>query len=159
MTYKHFLLFLILFVPAVGCSGGSGGFKGVDVSGTVLLDGKPLEGVEVYFFTDQFEGFGKTNAAGKYQLVGGAVPGPNKIYFKKANPDAVSGIDMSIPGMDAGQVAAMAEANNKADSSGKKKAASTSLVPPEYSDPKTTKLSYPVPAGGTSNADFKISSK
>ncbi|RLT06019.1 MAG: hypothetical protein DWI21_11935 [Planctomycetota bacterium] len=158
MTYKHFLLFLILFVPAVGCSGGSSGFKGVDVSGTVLIDGKPLEGVEVYFFTDQFEGFGKTNTEGKYQLVSGAAPGPNKIYFKKFNPDAVSGIDMSIPGMDAGQAAAMAEAK-AAESGGKKKATSLSLVPPEYSDPKTTKLSFPVPAAGTSSADFKISSK
>ena len=159
MTYKHFLLFLVLFAPSVGCSGDSGGFKGVDVSGTVLIDGKPLEGMEVYFFTDKFEGFGKTNAEGKYQLVAGAMPGPNKIYFKKANPDAVTGIDTSIPGMDAGQVAAMAEAQEKANSGGKKNATPTSLVPPEYSDPKTTKLSFPVPAGGASNADFKISSK
>lgn len=156
MTYKHVLLFLILLVPAIGCSGDSGGFKGVDVSGTVLIDGKPLEGVEVYFFTDKFEGFGKTNAEGKYQLVSGAAPGPNKIYFRKVNPEAVSGIDTSIPGMDAGQIAAMADAKDKAASGGKK---SSSLVPPEYSDPKTTKLSFPVPEGGTSNADFKISSK
>ena len=159
MTYKQVLLLLALFAPTFGCSGGAGGSKGVDVSGTVLIDGKPLEGVEVYFFTDQFEGFGKTNAEGKYQLVGGAAPGPNKIYFKKANPDAVSGIDMSIPGMDAGQVAAMAEAKEKENSGGKQNATSFSLVPPEYSDPKTTKLSYPVPTEGTRSADFKISSK
>lgn len=156
MTYKHFLLFLILSVPAAGCGGGAGGFKGVDVSGTVSIDGKPLEGVEVYFFTEKFEGYGKTNAEGKYQLVGGAAEGPNKIYFKKVNPEVVSGVDTSIPGMDAGQVAAMADAKDKAASGGKK---SSSLIPPEYSDPKTTKLSFPVPAGGTSSADFKLSSK
>ena len=30
------------------------------------------------------------------------------------------------------------------------------LVPSEYSDPERTKLSYPVPGGGTSAADFHL---
>ena len=57
MKYKHVLVFLTLFVPAAGCGGDGVGFKGVDVSGTVFIDGKPLEGIEVYFYTDKFEGF------------------------------------------------------------------------------------------------------
>lgn len=145
------LLFSIL---CSGC-GSQGGVKAVDVAGTVSLDGKPLEGVEVYFSTDKFEGYGKTDKEGKYRLVNGAAVGTNKVYFKKVNTAAATGIDTSIEGMDEGQVAAMAEAQNK-NEGGKD---SNSLIPSEYSAPTTTKLSFPVPEGGTNSADFRISSK
>ncbi len=145
---------LILSVCCIGC-GGQSSPQGADVAGTVTLDGKPLEGVEVFFFTEKFEGFGKTNSEGKYRLVAGAAPGPNKVYLKKINLDVSKNIDMTIPGMDAGQAAAMAAAKSKE----KGAPADASVIPTDYSDPKTTKLSFNVPAGGTQAADFRISSK
>lgn len=138
----------------LGCGGGSGP-QGVDVAGTVTLDGKPVDGVEVFFFTEKFEGFGRTNSEGKYRLVGGAAPGSNKVYLKKINIDVVKEIDMTIPGMNAGQAAAMADAKSKE----KGARANLSVIPADYSDPKTTKLSFTVPTEGSQAADFRISSK
>lgn len=143
---------LFLTIVVFGCS--KGGVKSVDVAGTISLDGKPLEGVEVFFSTDKFEGFGKTDAAGKYRLVNGAAVGTNKVYLKKVDTAGVKGIDQSIPGMDDGQAAAMAAAQSGAPGTGK----SASIIPAEYSDVKTTKLTFPVPEGGSESADFRISS-
>lgn len=148
-------LVLLLVMVAVGCGGSGSGAKAVDVSGTISLNGEPLEGVEVYFSGEKFEGYGKTDEDGKYRLVNGAAIGPNKVYLKKFKTEGATGIDTSIPGMDAGQVAAMMAAQ----SPGGQGKDSGSLIPPEYSDPNTTKLSFPVPDGGTSSADFRISSK
>lgn len=152
MNPRRSALALILIISVLGC--GTGGEKAVDVAGTVSLDGKPLEGVEVHFLTEKFEGYGKTNKEGKYRLVNGAIAGPNKVYLKKFDTAAVSGIDMSIPGMDEGQAQAKAAgAGNGVD--GKPIG---SIIPAEYYDPTTTKLTFEVPAGGTESADFRISS-
>lgn len=70
---------LFLAVVALGCGGSKSEIKAVDVAGTISLDGKPLPGVEVFFFTDKFEGYGKTDDKGKYRLVNGAVAGANKV--------------------------------------------------------------------------------
>lgn len=148
-------LALLFVMIAVGCGGNGSGVKAVDVSGTVSLNGEPLEGVEVYFSSEKFEGYGKTDEDGKYRLVNGAAVGTNKVYLKKVDTTGKTGIDTSIPGMDEGQVAAMASAQ-ATNATGKD---SSSMIPPEYSDPATTKLSFPVPDGGTSSADFRISSK
>lgn len=149
-------LVLLLSLVMLGC-GGDAAVRGVDVAGVISLDGKPLEGVEVFFFTDKFEGYGKTDKDGKYRLVNGAAPGTNKVYLKKFDTQAATGIDSSIPGMDAGQAAAMAEAKAKAMgvAPGVK---SPNMIPVEMTDPKTTKLTFPVPEGGTSAADFRLSS-
>lgn len=156
MRHVSTLPYLILLMIAGGCGGGAG--KAVDVAGTISLDGKPLPGVEVYFATDKFEGYGKTDDDGKYRLVNGALAGANKVYLKKFDTDSPANtgvkIDQSIAGMDDKQMAAMLQAQGKGKG-GKK---SGSLVPAEYSDPKTTKLSFTVPDGGTESADFRISS-
>lgn len=144
---------LLFCAIAIGC-GGKGGVKAEDVAGTISLDGKPLDGVEVFFVTDKFEGYGKTDEDGKYRLVNGAVAGMNKVYLKKVDIKGAAGIDMSIPGMDEGQAAAMMEAQGGGPKGGNK----NSLIPAEYSDVKTTKLTFNVPAGGSESADFRISS-
>ena len=143
---------VLLSIAALGC-GGKSEVKSVDVAGTISLDGKPLSGVEVYFSSEKFEGYGKTDEKGKYRLVNGAVPGANKVFLKKFDTAAAGGIDKSIKGMDDMQAAAMMEAQGKA-----KGAKSGSLIPPDYSDPKTTKLTFNVPEGGSEAADFRISS-
>ncbi|HEY0980998.1 MULTISPECIES: hypothetical protein [unclassified Schlesneria] len=146
---------LILVTCIVGC-GSKGGVKSVDVSGTVTLDGEPLQGADVYFSSGTYGGYGTTDSEGKYRLVNGAAVGDNKISFKKFDTSNAKGIDTSIPGMDEGQVAAMMEARAKSQGG---KGAKGSLIPPEMSDPKTTKLTYQVPEGGTDSADFRLTSK
>jgi hypothetical protein len=122
------------------------------VSGVVTKEGKPLAGVEVFFTTDKFEGYGKTNDSGRYELINGAAVGTNKVFMKKFSPTGGAGIDMSIPGMDQGQLDAMQAAQSKSNGKG----ADPSEIPPEYNDPRTTKLSFPVPEGGTESADFRL---
>src|SRR5689334_19765090 len=69
------VLGLVSFLVLPGCSGGGrSGPKTVDVSGVVMIDGNPADGVEVHFLADKFDSYGKTDSSGKYTLVQGAVP-------------------------------------------------------------------------------------
>ena len=147
---------LVLAICVFGCSGNKGGVKSVDVSGTITLDDQPLEGVEVSFSSGKFGGYGTTNAEGKYRLVSGAAVGENKVSLKKFDTSMAEGIDTSIEGMDEGQMAAKMEAQSKSKGGSGMKG---SMIPPEFTDPKTTKLKIDVPDGGTSSADFRLTSK
>lgn len=141
----------LLILPVLGCSDG-GDVNTVDVSGTVTIDGKLVEGVEVNFMGEKHAGYGKTDAQGRFQLIQGAVSGRNKVYFSKitGNTDIVISEE---EGMDEEQLRLMAESGGRAPDLPKQ------LIPPEYSDPESTKLFFDVPAGGTSNAHFKLSRK
>ena len=149
-------LSLVLAIWVLGCGGSKNGVKSVDVSGTITLDDEPLEGVEVRFSSGKFGGYGTTNAEGKSRLVSGAAVGENKVSLKKFDTSMAQGIDTSIEGMDEGQMAAMMEAQSKSKGGTAMKG---SMIPPEFTDPKTTKLKFDVPEGGTSSADFRLTSK
>jgi hypothetical protein len=77
-----------LAVPALGGCGG--GPVLVGITGTVTLDGKPVEGASVTFMP-QFAGqpaLGTTDAAGKFTLTThphgrGAMPGTHKVTVRK----------------------------------------------------------------------------
>lgn len=146
------LCFIVLMMS--GC-GGSDGVETATVSGTVTLDGNPIEGVEVFFNTDKFEGYGKTDSDGKYRLINGAAVGNNKVFMKMTlalDASDTGGLDMSIPGMDERQLEAMNAARARSNKSKKSKP----VIPPEYGDPSQTKLTFPVPSGGTTTADFNL---
>lgn len=144
---------VVCVVLSMGCGGGDG-VKTADVAGTVTKDDLPLAGVEVFFASSKFEGYGKTDSAGKYRLINGAAVGANKIYMKKFSGGVTAaGMDTSIPGMDEKQADAMMAAQA---AKGDGAAGSASEIPPEYNSPETTKLTFPVPDGGTETADFKL---
>lgn len=126
-----------------GC--GPSGPKTVQVSGTLRIQGKPVEGVEVQFIAEKFAGLGKTNAEGKYRLA--AVPGRNKVSFRKFDGGPLK--DDPGAGMDAGQFAAMQEARSLPTTV-------KQLIPQEYRDPATTKMKFDVPSQGTASADFDL---
>ncbi|TXT27565.1 MAG: hypothetical protein FD138_2740 [Planctomycetota bacterium] len=158
MLFSCVTLSLVIATTVSGCGGGGAdvGPKTVPVSGVVTLQGKPLEGATVYFQSDKFTGFGKTNADGKYELVQGAVPGDNKIRISKLELPAGTKLDPEA-GMDLGQLQAAADAS-AADRSGKvaKVQGPKELVPDEFSNPTTAKLKFPVPANGSTSADFRL---
>jgi hypothetical protein len=145
---------LLLFtIGLAGCGGGPPEIHDtVDVSGTVTVDGKPVEGVEVHFMTDTFAGFGTTDSAGKYQLVQGAVPGENKVFFSKMEGGSIA-LDPDA-GIDEFQLkmAAEAQGTNPQD-------IAHDIIPEQYRDPEKTKLKFPVPESGTNSADFKLTTK
>ena len=145
------LLSVLSVLLLCGCGGGTEGPEMADVSGIITLGGKPLAGAEVHFTSSGFEGYGRTNDEGRYSLVRGAPIGECKVYITKSPVSASATsdeIDTSIEGMDEEQVRAMAE--------GSVEPGEKPLLPPEFSDPDDTKLSFDVPAGGTEEADFKL---
>jgi hypothetical protein len=126
----------------------------------VYLDSQPLEGASVNFVSTsgKFAAFGRTGPDGHYELAQGAVVGANKVHITKLIGD---GLKMNPEeGMDEGQLEAMAIANTDGDSG----MTSTStgpkqLIPPHYSDPEQSQLTYDVPAGGSSSATFRLTSR
>ena len=151
---NHRLSIGLLLLVSLGCGGSDSSVLTADVAGTVTKDGKPLAGVEVFFSTEKFEGYGKTDDSGKYRLINGAAIGTNKIFMKKFNPGggAATGIDSSIPGMGQGQADAMMAAQG-AKPGGE---VDPSMIPAEYNSAATTKLTFAVPEGGTESADFRL---
>lgn len=139
----------VLVLCVSGCSGGRRLPSTEPVSGVVTVKGKAIEGIEVYFCGEGLVAYGKTDAQGHYELVQGAVPGENKIYFKKV--EAVNPAFAQQEGIDEYQLQMMAEA-----SGGAKKAKPKEIVPAEYADPANPKLSFLVAPGGTDAANFKL---
>ena len=148
---NRIFLIVLLSVGLPGCGEGPEGPDMAPVSGIITLDGKPLPDAEVVFVGETFEGYGRTNEEGHYSLVRGAPIGNCKVYvMKKAASGTPGSIDMSIEGMDEEQMRAMS-----ASGAGPSTAAKP-LLPPEYSDPKLTRLTIEVPLGGTESADFNL---
>jgi lysophospholipase L1-like esterase len=104
--------------------------KQVVSSGTVTLDGKPLEGATVAFVQGATPvAVGKTDADGKFQLTTDGVPG--------------------VPPGEYGVVI----------SKGREDVRKSELVPPRYSSPHRTVLRFIVPAEGTTNVDFRLTTQ
>lgn len=137
-----------------GCgSGGSSSVRTARVSGVVTLDGKPLVGADVRFIGEKFTGFGVTNSEGKYSLVQGAVPGTNKVQISKI--EGGKNVDSAVaddPEQLRAAAAAMQDGGTKIDP----KLIPHEVVPSQYSDPVNTKLTFPVPEGGATDANFDL---
>ncbi len=127
------LIAALLAGTAAGCGGGST----ADVSGTVTLDEKPLAGATVTFTptTTKDDGVGgsyaKTEADGRYRL------------------RTVVG-DKSGAAIGKHKVTISLSKENPANP----EAAVKDLVPAKYN--AKSELTFDVPAGGTSQADFKL---
>lgn len=141
---------LPLWLMMVGCSGGNS-VKTVAVSGSVMVDGTALEGVQVHFIGDGVNGIATTDSAGQFVLENGASVGTNKVYFSK-----LDGADFADEeGMDEGQFEAMMSAEGEAG----RRPSIKQRIPREYSDPSNIQLTFDVPADGTTEADFTLSGR
>ncbi len=141
-----------------GCGDGVKPGRGVPVSGTITLGGKPLADADVLFTNDTFVGVAKTDAEGKYRLVQGALPGKNRVSLSKFEGGAAPASASLVPtgeGLDAGQAAA-AEMGWGQEMKKKQKAGPKQLVPADYADPMTTKLTIEVPKDGATDINFDL---
>lgn len=157
------LLFgLIGLVAQVGCSGGGNGSLAT-VSGAVTQGGSPVEGAKIIFHsTTEVEG-GKqpsysvmTDSSGKYLLATngkdpGVPPGLYKVTITKLEG---KGGAAAQPGMDAGQMEAMAS-----DQGPGAKGGPVNLLPKEYATLATTKLSATLQQGKNENVNFDLKGK
>ncbi len=127
-------LFLLL-----GCGDGQEANR-ADISGKVILNGKPLANVGVHFVLEGGEitsaGVARTSEDGSYKLSHGAAIGLNKVYFSD-----LSAFDtqraMASPDWDGQDVVGPA-------------------IPKKYTDPTTSLLTFKVAEAGSSDADFNL---
>lgn len=145
-------LWMASMICVTGCGGSVNPRGTVDVSGTVTVGGQPLSGASVYFMGNDFTGFSLTDSAGRFQLVDGAKPGANKVFISKIEAPGVT--ENADSGMDLGQLQASQMANPGTVS--RKNPGPKETLPPEFSDPQKTTLSYDVPAQGARDANFQL---
>lgn len=158
MRFRVVWLFcgLMASCMASGCgTGDANAPRTVQVSGSVSLEGKPLVGAEVRFIAEKFSGYGITNSEGKYVLVQGAVPGMNKVFISKI--EGGKNLDSAVAA-DVEQLRTAADSIKQDPSGSKVNPADIphEILPPQYSDPQSSKLTFPVPEGGTTSADFRL---
>ena len=155
------LVGLLALVLGVGCSKDLGQFA--TVSGTITLDGTPVEGAKVEFHGTTESESGRdvfsttTDSSGKYMIAGvgknpGIPPGLYKVVVTKYNTK--DGSNRPPEGLDAGQIDAMIS-----DTGAAGKAAIVNLLPKEYALPGTTKLSVTVESGKNEGKDFNLTKK
>ena len=149
--------YLLVCCFAVGCAGkppmSPSAVKKAPVSGTVTMGGKPLAEAEIYFFTEKFTGFAKTNEEGKYVLAQGAAIGANRVYISKFEGGAAVAA-AADPTLELNDPTQTEIANQSQAASGKKRP--KQLIPSQFSSEKTTKLSFDVPETGAKDADFNL---
>ncbi len=140
-------LALLLSLAATGCGGGSDGPATAPVSGTVTVKGAPRGDLTVTFYS---EGGGRpaigiTDADGEFSLTtnntgDGATVGSHKAAVSAGG----SGEEASAPPMPGfpGYNEWMKKQRE--------------LIDPKYADPKTSGLTYTVPAEGLTDIEIKI---
>ena len=148
-------LSLVLSVVATGCGGAN--YKVFPVTGTVTLDGAPLDGATVNFMPTGGTGksaSGRTNKDGVYSIM-------------DARPEALSGAEpgeykvavlwYKAPAEDLSRASGSTEV--KEDKAARSKTTGPdSNLPPAYTNPETSGLTVTVKAESNKH-DFTLSSK
>jgi hypothetical protein len=135
-----FVVFVLTAVVTSGCGGGSK-VETAKVSGTVQLDGKPLDGAEVNFVAEEYAGIATTDSSGNFELE--AQPGENTVFISK-----YEGADPSF------DETMISESDTGGPAEGPKQ-----MVPEKYSDASKTELKFTVPDDGSTDANFDLSTK
>ena len=147
----------------IGCSGGGSADVGaVSVSGTVTLDGQPVEGATVAFSPAGQEGrsaTGKTDASGKFTLTtveagDGAVPGSYAVVVTKIT----GGATMQDPRGQGGELTPEQQEAIKAAAQGKTPEAKNEL-PEKYAAANTSGLTADVAGSGSNEFTFDLKSE
>ncbi len=131
---------------ATGCGKGSNNGC-ISVSGCVRLDGRPLSGASVTFYSDTAQIPGLTDSNGRYELKSGVTPGEYRVVISK-----MEGSEQAMLAVDPGAIGRV-----------KPSAGSASLpkqiVPARYSNPTKTELRFSVASTGTTRADFDLGTR
>jgi hypothetical protein len=147
LDYLVGCLLAIGMLAAIGCgSRGSHLPKTVPASGTVTLDGKPVDGAQV-IFVPAGEGatgaFGTTNASGHFSLRSyeekdGAIPGSYKVQVSKT----IQRLDGPKGSLDGGDPVRFEYG-----------------VPAKYTGAQTSGLTATIPDAGTKDIKLELTSK
>ena len=113
-----------------------------------LLDSLAFASSDFGFFLQK-----QTNEDGKYILAQGAAIGSNRVYISKFEGGAAAAA-ANDPTLELNDPTQTEIANQAQAASGKK--GPKQLIPPQFSNEKTTKLTFDVPEGGAKDADFNL---
>ena len=166
------LLFLLLcgvLVMSAGC-GEKNPFGTAKVTGTVLVDGAPLEGINVSFALVSGDGMsagGLTDSNGKFTLTSGgapvgsgAVPGEYNVTFFKAEYDAPPTPPPKTNEKEEVDPATGRVRRSLPTGAPLPPPKPIYLIPQKYEDPKTSGIEpVKVEAGKTNTFEFELSSK
>ncbi len=151
----------VLAVFAVGCGDGVKVPKTVPVTGTVTLDGKPVDGASVNLISEEgnITSSGQSDASGKFTLttiigsksVPGAVPGKHKVCVVKTSSSGGAAPTSSDPKELMAKMLTNPSATNEVKQ--------TFLVPQKYSSPSSTPISAEVTEAGPNDLKVDLSSK
>ncbi len=137
----------------VGCGQrGPAGPKKLPVSGSITFNGKPVDGATVTFVSadQKTAAVGRTDASGRYELVGGALPGTYKVKVEKFEQAAP-------PPSGGGPVDIAEDKSYKPPPEGAPpEAPPKSLLPPKYADPNQSGLTATVDEKGKNRFDFDL---
>jgi len=155
-------LFFIALAVVQGCANDPYGTA--KVSGTVTMDGAPIEGVNVSFVptgSEGREGYGTTDTQGKFVLTvpgaevgSGAIPGEYHVTFSKMS-DPMADFDREMAGKDSDEI----------DREMKKRfpggrPSGENLIPAKYADRNATDIApVKVEKGKKNDFSFALSSQ
>lgn len=156
-------LLCLLLAAFAGCPGGGTGVDTVAVTGTVTLDGQPVQGANVAFAPKSADGkaaAGLTDASGRFELTtieasDGALPGSYAVTITKvsgtladqAGDKRARGETLSPEEMEAMMKVAEGGAEQK------------SAIPEKYAAADTSGFTAEVKPGGTNDFPFDMTSE
>ncbi len=155
---RYLILGSVLILGAVVLAGCGPSYPStIPVSGTITLQGKPVEGADVNFIPDAAQqgavrfGTGRTDAQGKYRLTSfqpndGVTPGNYRVTVVMP-PKAAPIMDASNPSAGYGQMMQQAAAGQANIGEG---------IPVKYTNPATTDLKAEVTRGGQTEFNFDL---
>lgn len=157
----RFLNVFWLCLPWLLAGCGDPGIGAIPVEGTVLVDGKPMEGVMVIFHPDSEGGraaSGRTDANGVYKLTtevagDGALAGSYKISVTKHVNEA----DDLPTEVDPNDPASLDAIYSKVDA--RKKQVSKNFIGPRYANHLGSGLTATVESGKENKFDFDVKGK
>jgi hypothetical protein len=160
-----YLVCLAALACFVGCPGGGGSIGTAPVTGTVTLDGNPVDGAKVVFSPKSAGGraaVGTTDASGKFSLTtleagDGAIPGSYQVSISKtAAPQAA----FQDPRSKGGEVTPeQSKAIMEAAKAGAGATAPESLIPEIYAKADTSGFTAEVKASGKNDFSFEMKSQ
>ncbi len=159
------LVMLGVMMSVTGCGGGNdSGLNTVPVTGTVMMDGSPVEGAKVAFIPKEGGqgAVGMTDAQGKFSLMtvdpdDGAVPGSYTVTVFKSESAQSMPADADRANMSGEEARAYAQEVQKNLISNRGGAGKVQdLLPEKYKSPATTDLTAEVTEGGENNFAFEL---
>jgi hypothetical protein len=148
----------------LGCGGGGGSLDTVPISGTVTLDGTPVEGANVVFAPTSGDGSaasGVTDRSGRYRLTtrdpnDGALAGSYLVMISKTTAGSGAATDAVKPGMSSEE--ATKAAMEAFVAGGETEAEFVDELPVKYKNPATSGFTADVAKGGQTEFNFALTS-